>query len=199
MSGCKDLICKLCEEYKIADKLAQEVSAWRLQAGVPAINELRYAGHHFIQSVNGSGEPENEDQIQKAINHCTRASYEASEAGMAHALMQLYNFKEDFDNVPIVDVIPEWVSVMAEMTAARDALGNSRSEAAEDRPTDYQAHMDHFRRLKPHVDRIGPAREELNKKMADRRNSSIRWRVGIIVTIVIALVMALVRLYAPSS
>lgn len=67
--------------YETADGFAREVGEFRSEVPIPAHNELRYAGHHLLQSLDNDGTVADEDQLRKARNHCERAMYEAAEAG----------------------------------------------------------------------------------------------------------------------
>ena len=79
-------IRELRDLYETADVFAREVSELRSEVPIPAHNELRYAGHHLLQSINDEGEVADEDLFRKAKNHCERAMYEAAEAGIMHIL-----------------------------------------------------------------------------------------------------------------
>lgn len=192
MQDCKDLVRALRAEYKQADELSQEIAAFRLQAGVPSINELRYAGHHFILAHDEDGAPCDEEQIRKAINHCKRAGYEASESGLTYTLTYLTKFKIDYAEVQITPTLSDWPTILGEMQKATEDLGKSRSEADSERTKYYQCHMEHFRRLKPRCDQCALARDELNKVVDDRRVAAI-WRriglVGVVASIIIAVLL----------
>lgn len=42
---------RLRDEYDTADKVMKEVRAFVDEAGIPAINELRYAGYHLLNTI----------------------------------------------------------------------------------------------------------------------------------------------------
>jgi len=43
-----ELFAALREEYDLADAFDKEVQSFVDEAGIPAINELRYAGYHLL-------------------------------------------------------------------------------------------------------------------------------------------------------
>lgn len=115
------------EEYNRANELAKRIQAFRYEAGIPAQNELRYAGHHFLRAIGNDGKLADLDQLTKARNHCRRACYEAVEAGLAHALNQIAQFKDDFKNTPITGTLPDWIDILSHARAAQKLLGQLNS------------------------------------------------------------------------
>src|SRR4051812_29661413 len=61
--------------YDKADNFCKEVQSFAAEAGIPAMNELRYAGHHLIVSVDDDGRVVDPDQLARATNHAKRACY----------------------------------------------------------------------------------------------------------------------------
>ena len=81
------LVASLRAEYERADRLAADVQTFRAEASIPANNELRYAGKHLLDATTDEGAVDDEASLVSAVNHCRRASYEAVEAGILHALL----------------------------------------------------------------------------------------------------------------
>ncbi len=71
--------------YDQADSLAREVGELRSEVQIPAINELRYAGHDVLLAITDDGAVDIE-AFGKAKSHCERAMYEAAEAGIMFCL-----------------------------------------------------------------------------------------------------------------
>ena len=55
-SAIEEQISRIHDLYKEADAFVREVAEFRDQVVIPAYNELRYAGHHFIHSANADSE-----------------------------------------------------------------------------------------------------------------------------------------------
>ena len=87
--------------YKAADKYVREVAEYRDAASIPALNQLRYAGHHFLRAIGDDGSVQSEENLRRAHNHCERALYEATDAGITSALKQINRFKHDFRKIAI--------------------------------------------------------------------------------------------------
>jgi len=140
----KVTIASYREEYNHAASLAQRIQAFRDEAGVPAANELRYAGHHLLQAIDDDGNLADEDQLAKARNHCRRASYEAVEAGLTHALRQIHQFKEDYKLIEITPVLQDWPQILVDATNAQRVVGRARPEPERAQKDDHMAHLEEF-------------------------------------------------------
>ena len=71
--------------YRRAERHIKQVELCQAELPFGAINELRYAGHHLLKRLvaQESGNSERaEQEFQDAEDHCNRAMYEASEAGI---------------------------------------------------------------------------------------------------------------------
>jgi hypothetical protein len=47
-----DLLKEVVDHYETADRFVREVAFFRGKVVIPALNELRYAGHHVIQCIS---------------------------------------------------------------------------------------------------------------------------------------------------
>jgi hypothetical protein len=184
-------------EYERAELFNAEVQAFTKEAGIPANNELRYAGYHLLSST-ADGVDEKYELI-RSINHCKRASYEAGEAGVLIAYDLIGIFKEEFNGVQISSVIPNWVKIQEECDACMDALVASR-EKGDDRFQDYEVHKESFGILKAHHRTLEYSRDDLTVLKTGKINSEnkhetiiLLTKLGISVTIlsiVVAVVIA---------
>jgi hypothetical protein len=92
----------------LADSFVREVGTFRGDAIIPALNELRYAGHHVVQSISMDGIVTDASQIRKAHGHCERALYEASEAGIMVAGRAIASFRKSYPGIVISDVVKNY-------------------------------------------------------------------------------------------
>lgn len=183
-------------EYDKADNLVRRVQDFRRRAGIPAINELRYAGYHLVSALSANDEQGKESHLVSAINHCRRASYEAAEAGVMTALDRIMIFKEDYRLVTITDCIPGWIEILDQCDQCKHALARSRNKG-DDRSEDHEIHMDAFDELVTICRRLDVAREELNKKIIVQTTEARRFflmaalAVGaIVVSLIVGLVLS---------
>ena len=79
-------ISELTESYDTADRFTRDVAQFRSAVAVPANNELRYAGHHLLQALDGQEQVTKPEGLRKAKNHCERAMYDAAQAGIWYTL-----------------------------------------------------------------------------------------------------------------
>ena len=70
-------IRKLYEEAEEALKRYERISLANL---APALNELRYAGHHLLEADDAGTETDKLQHLTRAKAHCERARYDAKEA-----------------------------------------------------------------------------------------------------------------------
>lgn len=151
-------------EYAKADRFCQEVQDFVAEAGIPALNELRNAGHHLLKSIEDDGELKNPKELIRAINHAKRACYEAAEAGIIIGLDDVKLFQGDFRNVQISDIVPDYLEMMTQCEEAREAVIEVRTND-EDKSRDYQIRMDTFKTIKETCRKLQVARPELIKRM----------------------------------
>ena len=66
-----------------------------LETAVPSINELRYAGRHFLNATGRElNKEEQSQQFEKAERHCQRAIFDAKET----IILTLLDFLADFQD-----------------------------------------------------------------------------------------------------
>lgn len=118
---------RLRDEYDTADKVMKEVQAFVDEAGIPAINELRYAGYHLLNTIipaNGEGLPH--EELTRAVNHCKRATYEASEMGLLTAFDKVTAFKATYEQVVVSQVVNDWQEILTKCDIYRDEITAAR-------------------------------------------------------------------------
>ena len=148
--------------YNQADSLAREVGELRSEIQIPAINELRYAGHHVLLAITDDGTVDME-AFGKAKSHCERAMYEAAEAGIMFCLDSIEDFRRTYSDLVVSDVISDYANRLARAQVALDLIvrGRSgRSSVAEHVAT----YMDAFRALRETVQLFDASRDDLNAK-----------------------------------
>ena len=155
------LLQEVIESYETADGFARTVGLYREAAAIPANNELRYAGHHLLQSLDSAGRATDEELLRKAKSHCQRAMYEAAEAGLTRAIRDVHDFQEAYRNVVVSCVVTDYVKIVALARKAQDALARGRSDRAsvEEHTAEY---MKLFCELRDAIRTLHGSRDDLN-------------------------------------
>lgn len=168
----RDDIKEIRDAYELADQFAREVGEFREKASIPAHNELRYAGHHLLQSINENGTVVDDELLQKAKSHCRRAMYEAAESGIVSALKGISNFHKDHRSENVSAVISNYAEILLEAKNAQKKLARGRSErqSVEQHVGEY---MEIFRGLRDKLDLLEVSRSELS---ALRRKDVVAFR-----------------------
>lgn len=157
----KDLAEKLfdlnfVEEFEKAERAIKIVERWHDELVVPAVNELRYAAFHIKEYLkNGQ-----EEDLQKVINHCRRARYDAYEAGIVALIKEFRKFKDDYRQVVISQVIPDFVEIERRFWEALEFINNTNKETRE---KVYQECEKWYGELSEVIKTLSAARDELNK------------------------------------
>ena len=154
------------------------------------MNEMRYAGYHLAHSILVEDCKFCDSQITSAINHCKRACYEASEAGIVVALLKFKEFREDYKSVVVSEVVQEWQQIQKDFEKSQKDINEGRARGDEDRSTDYQGRMQVFRLVKDHCETTDCARDDLNAKIHEDTKSGRRF----VITTLIAGLAILVTL-----
>jgi hypothetical protein len=153
------------------------VQAFVEEAGIPAINEMRYAGYHLIAALGDDGSLVSASELTKAKNHANRACYEAGEAGILCALDVISIFKYDYRSISVSPVVPTYSQILIDADAANARVSAER-EHGDDRIVDHDDFIEKFKLLKEHCKTLESAREELNKLERKERREGRRFIIG---------------------
>ena len=162
--------------YGAADGFTREVSEFCDEAAIPAMNEMRYAGHHLLRALGDDGSIVDMEQLRKAMSHCHRAQYEAAESGISFVLEKIRQFKEDYKSVVISECVKNYGDIIAAVRQAQKLLPGARSVEGPDgkgRFPDPAKYMEIFRDLREKWFMLENSREELAKII---RNNQREWR-----------------------
>lgn len=174
--------------YDKADQFAREVAEFEDEIAIPAINELRYAGYHLLQAIGDDGTISRDEQFRRAISHCERAMYEAAEAGINLVLVSIDQFREDYKNIVVKDVVDDYARILAHTRKAQDLIARGRSDqmSSSDRASRY---METFRQLREYSELLEASRDDLNAKQFKEKKAQRRFIIscmlillGIVVT-----------------
>lgn len=109
--------------------------------------------------------PRRNKQLTRAEAHCERAVYDAYDGAIFFHLRNFRTFLNDYKNVVIVEVIPDFVETMRQMEEAEAFLAKARS-AGDDRSEYYEKAEETYRWVSNAMTTLNAARPELNKLIA---------------------------------
>ena len=180
---CHSQFKKISDLYNTAEQFIKEVEICQSELPIPAINELRYAGHHLLKGLVESDEEEALKSIADAEDHCNRAMYEASEAGIGYLLDTLKAFQTDYKDIPIQPIVPDYLSVRetAEEAANKLTAGRVNRTSPKEHASEY---MCMFRALRKGMEQLEVARDELNKVRDRQWINDRRFMVGLAISVV---------------
>ena len=164
----------------------------REDVSIPANNELRYAGHHFIQAVDDSGVVADHELLRKALSHARRAMYEAAEAGIMAVLKDISTFRKDYEDVVIGDVVPSYADTRRAARAAQALLARGRGDR-ESVEEHVESFMATFRDLRARRDVLHSSRDDLNVRKHQNLMQFRRFVIGTTIGLT-ALMVAVWRL-----
>ena len=166
--------------YKKAEDAIHDLGIEVDGADTAAVNELRYAGNHILRSLTTTDDKESADELNRAMRHCERAVYDAYDSAIYYHLSRFNKFREQYANMVISDVVPNYLELSKSMTQAKRLLAKAREDNSN--RSDYYAQV---RELYPQIvdisDILGAARDELNKKNREKRTG---WLLPVIAAVV---------------
>ncbi len=158
---------------------------------IPAINELRYASHHFLQEYLRKGDL---NGVVKAQNHCNRAILDVIEAAAYFYLEQIRLFQEDYRNITVVDIYPAYLESVKRIDKVREIIKSIPLGEGHNRDHAYLKELENgVIDLRDIASDLSYARIELNKKMRQDWRNNFYALIMLIITVIatIAAVLAL--------
>ena len=176
--------------YDTAERFIKEVELCHESVPFPAINQLRYAGHHLLKGLVAGEEQGLAVELGDVKDHCHRAMYEAADAGLIYLFRLRKRFQDDFSDVPITPVVPEYQGVVLIARDAQQLLvhGRLQRESPKEQVDEY---MTKFRELRNGVNSLEAARDELNKAKLDKRRNDRRFILQALFWLTMAFIGAL--------
>ena len=162
----RESVAEVKKLFNLAEQYAKEVEVLSSAVQVPAINELRYAGHHILNAIDEFGNV-SDDELGKAKSHCHRAMYEAVEAGIMFCLDEIKAFQEDHRGLVVSDVIHDYHErlVRAQQAVKMIVAGRADRESIEQHVEQYR---DEFRAVREIVQLFEVSRDDLSAKKAQQ-------------------------------
>lgn len=115
------------KSFEVAENLLKRSELHEQAVSIPILNELRYSAEHVRRALCLDCPVEERiSQWKKAVDHCTRAQYDAAEIIVISQLETIDRFSDAFDRYSIT-IDSERVTVA--YTAAREARRKLRDAA----------------------------------------------------------------------
>jgi len=113
--------------WQEAERSLKEVEHITGQLCVPAVNELRYAGTHFLRAAQDeTADVERDEELWKALRHCKRAIYDCYEYGCLHSIEKFEKFKQTWEpclnHFPVVFTSPSYPEICDEIDKVKVTL-----------------------------------------------------------------------------
>ena len=182
------------ELYSSAEEFAREVSEFMSEISIPAYNELRYAGYHLSKSINDCGVLSNQEELRRALSHCERAQYEASESGIITALEIIKSFKEDYRNLVVKEIVEDYPNILRRADEATKIIVSGRGDN-KTHPQRAAHYMKIFRELKNDSETLEYNRDDLNAMLRRERIKTRRFITRTLITVLGITVGTVVSLY----
>lgn len=179
----EDLLFSIRRLFQEAEDDIKDAERRSLNLCVPAVNELRYAGHHVLRGLAASAPEEREEQYLRASRHCQRARYDAVEMRLWSLLGEFRDFQEDYRSVSIPQVWPDYVECAEKFDDAMALLNSVKKtelgdidDQGDNRVDLLERTREASRQLEPIVSKAKTACIELNKILDDRNRQELEVR-----------------------
>ncbi len=117
---------------------------------IPSINQLRYAGHHIVQSLLSNDTKALQAEQAKAINHVKRAIYDIDEALLIYYIDSAVDFKEKYnDSGFTTEIIADYPEKLVMLDEANTSIQQLRKDN-----NNYQNRQQFYRQLSPYLDKL---------------------------------------------
>ncbi|MBF0284846.1 MAG: hypothetical protein HQL51_10360 [Magnetococcales bacterium] len=166
----KDLFDLAEKEIKAAERVGSGL-------GIPAINELRYAGHHVLEYMTSK----DIDGLERAKNHILRARYDAAEAPIILILKKLEDFQKEFSSAIITEDISEYVVQTMQLERIKNEIGEISPENRERYVEEIRPHVAQLTEIHAHWMAAAP---EINKRRRQERRKLWMNLLGVLLTLI---------------
>ena len=186
-NGANEEYRQIQQLYDEAERFIKEVETGESAVAFPAINELRYAGHHLLKALTSKSPEGSQAELNDVKDHCHRAMYEASEAGIGYLLGLFAIFEADYKDIIVTDTVPDYLEIRALRTTAANELSKGRIDRTS--PVEQVRHyMNRYRELREGVEKLEASRGELNKVKIKATNASRRFVYQVLFWISVVLI-----------
>jgi DNA repair exonuclease SbcCD ATPase subunit len=186
----KESVTYLFECFRAAE---DEIKKFEKQYGdvpIPSINQLRYAGYHIAEAAqNNSSEVSVNTNIEKAVNHCKRAKYDAHEASSTLVLDRIRLFNERYKKVTETQkIISDYSNILGEVNEVSEKLQETIPSSFSSRDEYYNAVEEGNKRLKAILKKLEESEPAIEALVEEnnylKKKDSRRFAIQIILAII---------------
>jgi len=187
-------ILQVWKLYKEAEDFITEVSSLQDGLDTPAVNQLRYAGRHLLNSLTGKTSIAPEQEYERAVAHVKRASFDALDSGIIYCLREIQFFRNDYRKIEITT--PGYLNIISSARKAKYLLDKARKDF-DNRHEYYQEARKHFKLLKEACEVLEDTRSEQNKRLSSHNRKIFITYMFLFGTILSAIYTALTFFSSP--
>lgn len=180
----KDKILKIKTLFAKAEAICKRVESDPEHEGgvvIPAINQLRYAGQHLIAACSSDDAKIQNEELNKAENHCQRAVYDAAEAACLIVKLQIDSYQKQFKSIIISEVVPSYSQTLRAHVELKTIIGARRDDVS--KQDHYEALLKTFYILNDGLLDLEAHEEELKKALKISKRNFWLVAAGLIVAI----------------
>jgi len=85
--------------FTLAERNIKRSEILSTELSVPAINQLRYAGHHLSKYISESDEDKRNEELSRAAQHCQKAIRDSYEISVLYLLEQISSFRSEYSSL----------------------------------------------------------------------------------------------------
>lgn len=186
--------------WQVAERSLKEVEHVTGQLCTPAVNELRYAGTHFLRAAQEETSPEQQNnKLWKALRHCKRAIYDCYEYGCLHSIEKFDKFKDKwelclhhfptvFSNPTYPEVCEEIEKVVRTLTEVDRGENGNRDSYAEEAKCGMQTLRESNEAISKRIPEIAAL---ANKEKKQTRFQILLVVIGILASLLITVISIL--------
>jgi len=147
---------------------------------VPAINELRYAGHHMMRAFAADDEQSAREEIKKAQGHAVRSIHDVYDALAIYYIDQCRQFSDEFKSIPISQAYPDYLADRQKLEDAKKKIhAIPRTSEVE---IDIANKEKYVNTLQEVFNSFENARDELNKEKSKARQNARRFLMAALIS-----------------
>ena len=181
---------EISQLFEFAERQIKATEALSSEIGIPAINQLRYAGHHLTRAYATTDAQMRTAQLQSARNHCYRAIHDAVELRGAYLVRQFEDFCERYRGVPITDSVPDFDHIREQVQKVRDLLSGQEGETQDEHDRNHKliAAVDD---LTVSMEKLRGTQFKLNASLSLMRKRVLQWAIGVVIPLLLGIVASL--------
>lgn len=161
------LLTEVCSLFAEAEKQVKQTEITSDDIATPAINQLRYAGHHLTKFLLAVDESVIVEELHEAKIHCCRSLYDCYEAQVLYFLEAVADLEDHCADISISDTYSDYIELSTKCTEVQGIIQQAGIDT--ECRHEYYAELAKFvPSLRDFTRKIPIIRQEVNKKREQR-------------------------------